>query len=904
MKRLLLLSLFAIIFNFSKAQTYNIEASNGQTIQSCAVDFYDNASGNYAANVNQTITFQSNSTTNTHLKMSFSIFDIDASDTLFVYDGLTTASPLIGKYNNSNPLTGGQNVVQSTITNTSGALTFKFITNGTVQKAGWFAAMVCIKNCQRVIATLDTILTAPKPDSNYVDICLGHTVTLVAAENFPDNNIAYHQSKNNCTYVWDFGDGTPTATGNSVTHLYTVRKGYDVILNITDSVGCINTNALGTRVRISSKPTTTIQPLADMCSGDTKLISVGYNPNSVILVEPMGFSQISKQGFDSTMFIPDGPACPPGVYSTNVFFNNFPAGASILSASNILAICVNIEHSFSGDLGFRIRCPNNQSVNIDPNQHSGSNGLGNFYEPDGTPACSAAANIQGVGWNYCWSEFYPNNGTLGSKKGTGPAKIDSTNTVAHTNYFLPANPLAGLIGCPLNGTWSIEITDDWGIDNGYIFNWTLELQANLMPGSWTYNVKIDSAGFSGPFISPLTDTTAIITPTTGGTYTYNISLVDEFGCAWDTTTTMKVISTPHPYLGADTSMCYPNKIILDPGNISTIYNWITPYGPKTTQSIFTDTIYSNVVAPFNYILSATNTNIANTLSCTGYDTILVTINPMPEPSFTTSPPPPNGGGPIAGCEPFTVTFNNESTPVNSTYIWDFGDGQTSVVESPTHVFATGNYVIGLTATTINGCSKSWISAPDYIVSYPQPKADFTWNPPIGTRQDPTINFVNLTTPMNPTFTWIWDFGHPGATSTVKDPTNIFPSIPDEKEYTVTLISMSDHGVDNLGIPIRCTDTTSYKVKIIDDVLIFPNIITPNGDGINDKFEIGALIKGGGFTETQLIIYNRWGKKVYESNNYKNDFGGEGLPDGVYFVTIIAKGILKDVEYKSSLQILR
>jgi gliding motility-associated-like protein len=87
-------------------------------------------------------------------------------------------------------------------------------------------------------------------------------------------------------------------------------------------------------------------------------------------------------------------------------------------------------------------------------------------------------------------------------------------------------------------------------------------------------------------------------------------------------------------------------------------------------------------------------------------------------------------------------------------------------------------------------------------------------------------------------------------------------------------------------------------------LIFPNIITPNGDGVNDKFEIGALIIGGAYTETQVIIFNRWGKKVFETNNYKNDFDGAGLPDGVYYVTIKAKGILKDVEFKSSLQILR
>jgi gliding motility-associated-like protein len=731
-------------------------------------------------------------------------------------------------------------------------------------------------------------MTIPKPDTNYVDICLGDMVTFVAKENFPMNNTTYHQSSLNCSYKWDFGDGiTITVNGsNVVSHLYSLRRGYDVMLTITDSMGCKSINALGTRVRIASKPIMHIQPLSDMCSGTTKLVSVGYNPNSVILVEPMGFIQTSKQGFDSTMFIPDGPNCLPNVYTTNVFFNNFPAGSMITSATDILAICVNIEHSFSGDLGFRIRCPNNQSVNIDPNQHAGSNGLGDWYEPDGTPICSAAANQQGVGWNYCWSESYPNVGTLGSKKGTGPNPIDSTNTILHTNYYWPANPLSGLIGCPLNGTWSIEITDDWAIDNGYIFNWTLELQANLMPGSWTYNVKIDSVGFSGPFITPLTDTTAIISPNIGGSYLYTFSLYDEFDCVWDTATPLIVVTTPDPDLGNDIDVCYPNNAVLDPGNIGSIYSWITPSGLKTTQSILTDAIYSTVPSLFNYIVSVSNVNLLNTLTCTGFDTIEVIVNPTPEINFTANP--------TSGCEPFSVTFNNETTPASSSFTWDFGDGVTSNVFSPTHIFSAGNYIITLHAVTVEGCSKDWSSGTPFIISHPQPAADFTWNPQIGTKLNSTINFVNMTTPSNSGFSWNWNF-FDTATDITKDPTFTFPKLPEASEYLVTLIVTSDFG---------CNDTISYKIKIIDNTLFVPNIMTPNGDNINDNFEISGLIKGGGYTETQVIIYNRWGKKVYENNNYKNDFNGENLPDGVYFVIVKAKGILGDFDHKGSLQILR
>jgi gliding motility-associated-like protein len=88
------------------------------------------------------------------------------------------------------------------------------------------------------------------------------------------------------------------------------------------------------------------------------------------------------------------------------------------------------------------------------------------------------------------------------------------------------------------------------------------------------------------------------------------------------------------------------------------------------------------------------------------------------------------------------------------------------------------------------------------------------------------------------------------------------------------------------------------------VLIFPNFITPNGDGVNDKFEIGTLIKGGGYKQTQVIIYNRWGKKVYENNNYENTFDGEGLANGVYYITVKAKGVIRDIDYKGTIEIMR
>jgi len=733
MKKFIIFSWFVIVIYPAKAQWCDMETGNGQTISSCVLDFNDNVNGDYAANVVQTITLKSNSSINTHLKLTFSSFDIDPSDTLYIYNGLYVTDSLIGKYNNSHPLSGIQNIIQSTIRNVSGAITFKFVTNGSNQKSGWHASLSCIQPCQRLIASLNPTSTSPMPENNYINVCFGNPVIFFASVNFPDNDLSYNQTKLNSSFQWDFGDNSAIAYGHTVSHNYTSPIGYSVKLKITDSMGCVSTNDLGTRVRIASMPVSSIQSLEDMCTDDTKLLSAGYNPNSVVLMEPSGVKTL-KQIYDSIMFIPDGPACPPGVSTSSILFNNFPAEASIQSANDILAICINIEHSFSGDLGFKISCPGGQNVILDPNSHSGGAYIGEPYGGNYhgiyDNGCLPSNNISGIGWTYCWSELYPNNYTtfdyLSSSTGTGTIlvngnrTIDSTNQTMHLNYIKPQNPLSGLVGCPLNGIWTIEITDDYAIDNGYLFNWSIELQNSLQSGGWSYNVKVDSVVFSGPFLTQLTDSTAVIAPLNAGNYTYNITMFDQLGCVWDTITTMEVISTPHPDLFNDISLCYPNTVVLNPGNIATFYSWHTPSGIKTTQSITTEANYNIVNSSFYYVLTASNSNTINTLSCSGKDSLLVTVKPLPEIAFSLSP----AIFPFEGCSPLTATFTNETTPQNSAFEWNFGDGQYSVQVSPTHDYMEGNYAISLTATTQEGCTKTWYSPLNFIVSIPSPPTPF------------------------------------------------------------------------------------------------------------------------------------------------------------------------------------
>jgi gliding motility-associated-like protein len=103
------------------------------------------------------------------------------------------------------------------------------------------------------------------------------------------------------------------------------------------------------------------------------------------------------------------------------------------------------------------------------------------------------------------------------------------------------------------------------------------------------------------------------------------------------------------------------------------------------------------------------------------------------------------------------------------------------------------------------------------------------------------------------------------------------------------------GPDSIILHLKVTDTygctasasDTINVRIPDNITL-PNIITPNGDGFNDKWVLNPKINLAG---SHLIIFDRWGEKVYEVSNYANNWGGtymstgDKLPDGTYYYVL-------------------
>ena len=304
-----------------------------------------------------------------------------------------------------------------------------------------------------------------------------------------------------------------------------------------------------------------------LCPGETAVVDVGLAVGSAIRVL-RGVSTLSEA---ERIFLPDGVYCSPNgcSYRSELLFSGFEENAHISNVNDIRYVMLNIEHSWVGDIYINITCPNNQSADIlryggsgtsDCNSsidvtsrgwRSGSNVpvstyLGDAYDYEGWPTCdsNASGNQPGTGWRYCWSNCTDAGYTYASGDGliyrSGNQvgySLDSSNVSAGTHFYHPDDSFANLIGCPMNGTWYIEVIDGWSGDNGYIFGWELALNPDRLSRD-EYRPTVAYADLLGPYASRLTDTAFVITAplhlTADTVVTYTVLITDSMGCVFDT----------------------------------------------------------------------------------------------------------------------------------------------------------------------------------------------------------------------------------------------------------------------------------------------------------------------------------------------------------------------------------
>jgi gliding motility-associated-like protein len=591
---------------------------------------------------------------------------IHFSDTLYVYDGPDANAPLLGAYNNfTNPVLALL-PVQATLNNPSGCLTIRFVSGSTNEANGFHASITCEHLCQDVIAELDMSLTNPTPDTNYIAICPGTEIDFSANASFPQNNILYNQSEATTDFLWVFGDGT-TATGENVSHTYNNIGGYTVSLFATDIEGCVSSNSIDTRVVIAGNPYSNSNPPAPICANDTLVMDFDMLGIGGTIVEGTPYHEeiTTTLGVTDTLSLPDGTGV---CYESSVVFNCFEPEQTLDNPQDFINLTASLEHSFIGDLEISLICPNGQSLVLksftDDGGGTGYGGGTALGEPDENDD-----GVPGIGWNYSWTPISPTYTNMGNEAENGMDPIES-------NSFEPYGTFYDLVGCPLNGQWTIEICDNWGADDGTIFGWEMTLNPDIAPDSWDYTVPIDQYSWAnGPHIIDQSDESITVNPPATGTYNYTYNIIDHYGCSWDTTIAVTVLNSPTVDLGPDLTFC--------PGVNSHVFNAMNAGNSYTWQDNATSQTY-NATVPGTYSVTVSNG------LCEAFDEAII----YPHSGFTVTETHTN----VSCFEGNDGTITINATSDYPPYFFNWPDGQTS--NQATNL-TIGDYEV--TITDNNGC---------------------------------------------------------------------------------------------------------------------------------------------------------------------------------------------------------
>jgi len=174
-----------------------------------------------------------------------------------------------------------------------------------------------------------------------------------------------------------------------------------------------------------------------------------------------------------------------------------------------------------------------------------------------------------------------------------------------------------------------------------------------------------------------------------------------------------------------------------------------------------------------------------------------------------------------------------------------------------------------------------------------PVAAFTTDPQLpGKFSVPiSIQFVNQSKDAD---YFEWDFGD-GQTSS--DP-NPFHNYTHAGKYKVSLKAYTNNGCEN-------TVSMNDLVLLNPGTLLVPNSFSPNGDGINDEFNVNIT----NLKKFNLNIFNRYGEKIFNTNNIFNSWNGywhnQPVPVGAYFYQITATDLFnKEQKYSGSITLIR
>jgi PKD repeat protein len=328
-----------------------------------------------------------------------------------------------------------------------------------------------------------------------------------------------------------------------------------------------------------------------------------------------------------------------------------------------------------------------------------------------------------------------------------------------------------------------EAGDDFSvcIDDG-----TLTLVGTPAGGTWGPSTNID------------TNTGAIdLNGVGGGTFNFTYTVQPGTTCEDADMATVEIID-----LAANLDA--GNNLVICEGDPSFQLSGFTPVGEGTWSGmgvsasgmVTTSQLQPDSTYTLSYCLENQN------LGCEACDEILLTVNSLPEASFQIT---------STTCINEPIVFENLSLN-GCTYDWDFGDGNTSNLETPTHIYtSTGTYNITLTTYSCEDCID--IFQMEVFVTEP-PTAFFDTNVSEGCAVL-AVAFDNQS--FGTSISFFWDFGN-GQTSTEENPDTVFFQ---QTNYDTTYII-------ELAVTNECGTRYHY-----DSVTVFPLPVVIMGTNVDD-----------------------------------------------------------------------
>jgi len=298
---------------------------------------------------------------------------------------------------------------------------------------------------------------------------------------------------------------------------------------------------------------------------------------------------------------------------------------------------------------------------------------------------------------------------------------------------------------------------------------------------------------------------------------------------------------------------------------------------------------------------------------------------------------------IAGCAP-TKVYLIDSTEGAVQWDWMLFLPDTTLTfttQEIEYAFPEGSdslaALLSLVVTSNEGCLDT-VGWPLFV--FPSPVPDFQWEPLLPSISSPRVQFENLSNPLaeqmeaNHSMAYLWRVqvveGGSFDTSSDANPVYRWGEEGDNMagDYVVRLINEWTHQADSFRVadfawadstlfpaclyPVlhhTCVDSAEHIVTITNEYLQFPNLVTPNGDGTNDRWEVVNLLEFGNYSMNELWVYDRTGALVYHVKNIRRsdqfwDPEATRSPDGTYYYRFVAEGPYGVVKRNGTIEVLR